>query len=77
MLLLLQIVESVEVEYVPEKADIEDAFLEEFKNVFEKFTFSESTAGTEVRDKGMQLGSELCQFDEERSFDYFYLLIAG
>jgi len=46
--LSLQIIESVEVEYVPEKADIEDAFLEEFKNVFEKFTFSKSTAGAEV-----------------------------
>lgn len=37
----------MEVEYVPEKADIDEGFLEEFKSVIEKFNFR-NYAGGEV-----------------------------
>lgn len=40
-----QIDVSVEVEFVPEKVDLDDALLEEFKSVFEKFSFRDSAAG--------------------------------
>ncbi|KAF3321499.1 Proline-rich spliceosome-associated family protein isoform 2 [Carex littledalei] len=33
---------SVEVEYVPEKAEVDASFLEDFKSVFEKFSFKET-----------------------------------
>lgn len=36
-----QAVEEVEIKYVPEKADLDDDLLEDFKKVFEKFTFRE------------------------------------
>ncbi|XP_078427418.1 proline-rich spliceosome-associated (PSP) family protein [Wolffia australiana] len=39
--------ENIEVEYVTEKADIDDTFLEDFKKVFEKFSFSDAAAGAE------------------------------
>lgn len=35
-------------EYVPEQADFDDGMDEEFRKIFEKFTFRE-TAGTQVR----------------------------
>ena len=39
---------EVEVEYVPEKAELDDAFLADFKDIFDKFTFKDSPAATEV-----------------------------
>ncbi|KAH9606424.1 hypothetical protein KSS87_015067 [Heliosperma pusillum] len=36
-----KIVEEVEIKYVPEKADLDDGLLEDFKSVFEKFSFKE------------------------------------
>ena len=39
--------EQVEVEYVPEKAELEDGMDEEFRKIFEKFSFQDS-AGAEV-----------------------------
>lgn len=39
--------ENVEVEYIPEKPELEDRFDEEFRKIFEKFSFSE-TAQLEV-----------------------------
>ncbi|XP_022937998.1 splicing factor 3B subunit 2-like [Cucurbita moschata] len=43
---LLQVVEKVEIEYVPEKAELDDSLDEEFRRVFEKFNFSD-VAGVE------------------------------
>lgn len=42
---------KVEVEYVPEKPDIEDDLLEDFRYIFEKFKFTDAAAGTEVQVK--------------------------
>ncbi|KAH7837098.1 hypothetical protein Vadar_009487 [Vaccinium darrowii] len=42
--------EQVEIEYVPEKAELYGDFDEEFRKVFEKFSFKE-TAGSEENDK--------------------------
>lgn len=39
---------EVEVEYVPEKAELDDALLADFKDIFDKFTFKDSPADTEV-----------------------------
>jgi splicing factor 3B subunit 2 len=39
---------EVEVEYVPEKPELDDALLADFKDIFDKFTFKDSTADTEV-----------------------------
>lgn len=36
------------VEYVPEKAELDDVMDEEFRKIFEKFSFQES-AGSEVK----------------------------
>uniref|UniRef100_A0A0C9S8D1 TSA: Wollemia nobilis Ref_Wollemi_Transcript_11543_2378 transcribed RNA sequence n=1 Tax=Wollemia nobilis TaxID=56998 RepID=A0A0C9S8D1_9CONI len=36
-----KLLEQVEVEYVPEKANLEDEILEEFRHVFEKFRFGD------------------------------------
>ncbi|KAB1199174.1 Splicing factor 3B subunit 2 [Morella rubra] len=44
-----QLGELVEVEYVPEQADFDDGMDEEFRKIFEKFTFRE-TAGTQEND---------------------------
>lgn len=38
----------VEVEYVPEQAELDDSMYEEFKKIFDRFSFHE-TAGTEVK----------------------------
>ena len=35
-------------EYVPEKAEIDDPFLEDYKKIFEKFSFSDSAIEAEV-----------------------------
>ncbi|XP_020571881.1 splicing factor 3B subunit 2 [Phalaenopsis equestris] len=40
-----QIDVSVDVEYVPEKVVVDDTLLDEFKSVFEKFSFRDSAAG--------------------------------
>ncbi|CAD5193051.1 unnamed protein product, partial [Musa acuminata subsp. malaccensis] len=45
-----QVEVSVEVEYVPEKADVEESFLEDFKSVLEKFSFQDA-ASAEDDDK--------------------------
>ena len=39
---------EVEVEYVPEKAELDDALLADFKEIFDKFTFKDAPAATEV-----------------------------
>lgn len=78
IVLMPQIAESVEVEYVPERAEVEDFLLEEFKSVFQKFSFSDSIAAAEVKMKGVKL----CGLnDKSLFFDFFLnflnLLIAG
>ncbi|KAF2303373.1 hypothetical protein GH714_017534 [Hevea brasiliensis] len=45
-----QVLEQVEVEYVPEKAELGDGFDDEFRKIFEKFNFHE-IAGSEENDK--------------------------
>ncbi|KAK4271503.1 hypothetical protein QN277_020191 [Acacia crassicarpa] len=45
-----QVVENVEIEYVPEKAELDENFDEEFRKIFEKFSFTDVT-GTEDNDK--------------------------
>lgn len=52
--------EKIEVEYVPEKAEIEDTFLEDFKKVFEKFSFSDSVTGAEVGLEGIRILDSEC-----------------
>lgn len=42
---------SVEVEFVLEKVDLADALLEEFKSVFEKFSFRDSATGEDEEKK--------------------------
>ncbi|MFS8026408.1 hypothetical protein Hanom_Chr16g01486391 [Helianthus anomalus] len=41
------VMEQVEIEYIPEKAELEFDLDDEFRKVFEKFTFRESTASEE------------------------------
>ncbi|XP_031260085.1 splicing factor 3B subunit 2-like [Pistacia vera] len=45
-----QVVEQVTIEYVPEKAELVDGMDDEFRKIFEKFTFND-TAGSEENDK--------------------------
>lgn len=45
-----QVVEQVEIEYVPEKAELDEGMDEEFRKIFEKFSFSDVT-GSEDTDK--------------------------
>nr|XP_011460254.1 PREDICTED: splicing factor 3B subunit 2 isoform X2 [Fragaria vesca subsp. vesca] len=45
-----QVVEQVEIEYVPEKAELNEELDEEFRKIFEKFTFK-SAAGVEEEKK--------------------------
>ncbi|KAL9247112.1 hypothetical protein vseg_020577 [Gypsophila vaccaria] len=52
-----QVVEHVEIKYVPEKADLDDALLEDFKDVFEKFSFKE-LEGDEANDKKVEADQE-------------------
>ncbi|PNY12394.1 splicing factor 3B subunit 2-like protein [Trifolium pratense] len=49
-----QVVEQIEIEYVPEKAELYEGLDEEFKKIFEKFSFSEVT-GSEDNDKKDEL----------------------
>ncbi|PKI40126.1 hypothetical protein CRG98_039498 [Punica granatum] len=46
-----EIMEKVEVEYVPEKPDLEDGLDEEFRKIFEKFSFGETVGSQETEDK--------------------------
>lgn len=39
----------VEVEYVPEEAELDGSMYEEFRKIFDRFNFHE-TAGTQVKD---------------------------
>ncbi|XP_023537139.1 splicing factor 3B subunit 2-like [Cucurbita pepo subsp. pepo] len=48
---LLQVVEKVEIEYVPEKAELDDSLDEEFRRVFEKFNFSDVVGVEENENK--------------------------
>ncbi|KAJ6825186.1 splicing factor 3B subunit 2 [Iris pallida] len=52
-----EINESVEVEYIAEKVDVEETFLEEFRSVLEKFSFSDSNAVAEDDAKKDQLAA--------------------
>lgn len=45
-----KVLEQVEIEYIPEKAELDGAFDDEFRKIFEKFTFKE-TAASEENDK--------------------------
>ncbi|CAI9270108.1 unnamed protein product [Lactuca saligna] len=45
-----KVLEQVEIEYVPEKAELDGYFDDEFRKIFEKFTFKE-TAASEENDK--------------------------
>ncbi|KAL4562407.1 hypothetical protein LXL04_034610 [Taraxacum kok-saghyz] len=45
-----KVLEQVEIEYIPEKAELDGFFDDEFRKVFEKFTFKE-TAASEETDK--------------------------
>uniref|UniRef100_A0A0D9VMY5 PSP proline-rich domain-containing protein n=1 Tax=Leersia perrieri TaxID=77586 RepID=A0A0D9VMY5_9ORYZ len=42
---------EVEVEYVPEQADLDDSLLADFKSIFDKFTFKDSSAAAEDDEK--------------------------
>uniref|UniRef100_A0A2P2L7X5 Uncharacterized protein MANES_16G024600 n=2 Tax=Rhizophora mucronata TaxID=61149 RepID=A0A2P2L7X5_RHIMU len=46
-----QVVEQVVVEYVPEKADLEDGMDEEFRKIFEKFSFLENVSSEDNEKK--------------------------
>ncbi|KAE9597151.1 hypothetical protein Lalb_Chr16g0383571 [Lupinus albus] len=46
----VKVVEQVEIEYVPEKAELDEGLDEEFRKIFEKFSFTEVT-GSEDNDK--------------------------
>ncbi|XP_022965450.1 splicing factor 3B subunit 2-like [Cucurbita maxima] len=48
---LLQVVEKVEIEYIPEKAELDDSLDEEFRRVFEKFNFSDVAGAEENENK--------------------------
>lgn len=48
MVINWQVQELVEVEYVPERAELDGELTEEFRKVFEKFNFKEN-AVSEVR----------------------------
>lgn len=49
--MLLQVDIAVEVEYVPETADVDGSLLEDFKNVFEKFSFKDTAPISEEEAK--------------------------
>ncbi|KAH0763498.1 hypothetical protein KY290_019571 [Solanum tuberosum] len=51
------VVEQVEVEYVPEKAELDGELDEEFRKVFEKFSFTAAT-GSEENDKKDETGAD-------------------
>jgi hypothetical protein len=47
---------QVEVEYVPEKPELDDPLLDDFKAIFEKFTFKDAAAAAaEVHHIGFSL----------------------
>jgi splicing factor 3B subunit 2 len=49
--MLLQVDVVVEVEYVPEKADVDGSLLEDFRSVFEKFSFKDTASISEEEAK--------------------------
>jgi splicing factor 3B subunit 2 len=53
-----QVEVEVEVEYVPEKAELDDALLADFKDIFDKFTFKDSPAATEDGEKKDEAGTD-------------------
>ncbi|ERN09822.1 hypothetical protein AMTR_s00029p00248990, partial [Amborella trichopoda] len=48
--------ERVEVEYVPEKTELDEDLLDDFKKVFEKFSFGEAALGDKDDDKKDEAG---------------------
>ena len=64
----MQVVELVEIEYVPEKAELIEGMDEEFRKIFEKFSFADVTA-LEVK-LMFQLSSSRCIF-------FLYCLTGG
>lgn len=55
----MQVVERVEVEYIPDKAEMADYFFEDFKKIFEKFTFTDASVDSEV---GMVISSSFSSY---------------
>ncbi|GKV45859.1 hypothetical protein SLEP1_g52892 [Rubroshorea leprosula] len=53
-----QVMEPVVVEYVPEKAELDDGMDEEFRKVFEKFSFQESVPEDEEKKEESALDAE-------------------
>lgn len=53
--------EEVQVEYVPEKAELDDGIDEEFRKVFEKFSFWEA-AGSEVKSNSVLYDQLIFEF---------------
>jgi splicing factor 3B subunit 2 len=49
---------EVEVEYVPEQADLDDGLLADFKSIFDKFTFKDSSADAEDDEKKDEAGTD-------------------
>ncbi|URD90061.1 hypothetical protein MUK42_27055 [Musa troglodytarum] len=52
-----QVKVSVEVEYVPEKADVEESFLEDFRSVLEKFSFQDAASAEDEGKKDEAAGN--------------------
>ncbi|RWW90085.1 hypothetical protein BHE74_00000767 [Ensete ventricosum] len=52
-----QVEVSVEVEYVPEKADVEESFLADFKSVLEKFSFQDAASAEDEDKKDEAVGN--------------------
>ncbi|KAK2372195.1 splicing factor 3B subunit [Trifolium repens] len=73
-----QVVEKVEIEYVPEKVDLYDGMDEEFRKIFEKFSFTDVAASEETDKKDeveenavtkKKAGSDSDSDDEENEND--------
>lgn len=60
---------EVEVEYVPEKAELDDALLADFKDIFDKFTFKDSPADTEDGEKKDEAGTDAAKKGDESDSD--------
>ncbi|WOK94844.1 splicing factor 3B subunit 2-like [Canna indica] len=60
---------AIEVEYVPEKADIDESFFEEFKNVFEKFNFKDDAGGEDDSKKDETAGNVAAKTGDSDSED--------
>jgi splicing factor 3B subunit 2 len=73
-----QVVEKVEIEYVPEKVDLYEGMDEEFRKIFEKFSFTDVAASEETEKKDevaedavtkKKAGSDSDSDDEENEND--------